>query len=104
MSQSRGVAILFNNTFDLTVKNIRRDKQQNYTIFIIKTVDKNTVLVNIYCPNKKIFSSTQHFKKRSVNYKIQTLLLEDTGILFLTQLLITVTILTQQCESTRKSY
>lgn len=50
-SQSRGVAILFNNNFDFEVKQTVKDKQGNYIILTIKTMNQEITLVNIYGPN-----------------------------------------------------
>jgi exonuclease III len=50
-SQSRGVCILFNNNFDFKINNIIKDKNGNFIILVMKTMDKNIVLVNLYGPN-----------------------------------------------------
>ena len=50
-SQSRGVAILFNNTFQFSVKEIISDPYGNYLILLINTSERNIVLVNLYGPN-----------------------------------------------------
>lgn len=50
-SQSRGVAILFNNNFDFKVTNVIKDTQGNFLIVTVKTMDKELVLANIYGPN-----------------------------------------------------
>lgn len=51
-SQSRGVAVLFNNNFDFKAKTVIRDICGNYIIVIINTMDKDIALVNVYGPNK----------------------------------------------------
>ena len=51
-SQSRGVSILFNNNFDFKVKQEIKDKEGNFLILIINTMQKDIALVNIYGPNQ----------------------------------------------------
>lgn len=51
-SQSRGVAILLNNNFDFKVKTILSDTEGNYLILILKTMERELAIVNIYGPNK----------------------------------------------------
>ena len=51
-TQSRGVAILFNNTFDFKVKSVISDAQGNYIILTITTMDRDLTVVNIYGPNR----------------------------------------------------
>jgi exonuclease III len=50
-SQSRGVAILFNNNFDFKVTKMVKDENGNYLIVVIKTMDREIALVNVYGPN-----------------------------------------------------
>ena len=50
-TQSRGVAILFNNNFDFKILEVIKDPQGNYLIVRIKTFDQELTLVNIYGPN-----------------------------------------------------
>ena len=50
-SQSRGVAILFNNNFDFKVKKVIKDNSGNFLILLINTMQRDLVLANIYGPN-----------------------------------------------------
>ena len=51
-SNSRGVAILFNNNFEFKVNKVHRDETGNYIIVSISTMDKELLLVNVYGPNR----------------------------------------------------
>ena len=51
-SQSRGVAILLNNTFDFKVSFVETDPDGNYIILKLNTIERNITLVNIYGPNR----------------------------------------------------
>jgi exonuclease III len=51
-SQSRGVAILFNNNFDFKIHKIIRDPNGNFLILNLTTMNQDLTLVNIYGPNK----------------------------------------------------
>ena len=51
-SQSRGVAILFNNTFDFKVNVIDSDTEGNYIILKLNTMENDITLINIYGPNR----------------------------------------------------
>ena len=51
-SQSRGVAILFNNNFEFQIHNIDRDEQGNKLILDITIEGKRLNLINIYGPNR----------------------------------------------------
>ena len=51
-SRSRGVAILFNNTFEFKVKNVMKDNSGNYIIMHVVIDQKDYLFVNIYAPNK----------------------------------------------------
>ena len=51
-TQSRGVAILFNNTFDFKAKVIDTDPQGNFIIVNLKTMEQDLTLINIYGPNR----------------------------------------------------
>lgn len=50
-SNSRGVAILFNNNFEFKVNNVQRDPDGNFNV-ILHTKDKELLLVNMYGPNR----------------------------------------------------
>ena len=51
-SNSRGVAILFNNNFEFKVKKIIKDQAGNYIILLVEIHKENYLLVNIYGPNR----------------------------------------------------
>jgi exonuclease III len=51
-SQSRGVAVLMNNNFDFKVNKVVIDVAGNYIILVIKTMETEITLVNIYGPNR----------------------------------------------------
>ena len=52
-SVSRGVAILFNNTFEFRIKKVIKDNENgNYLLISITTKNVDYLLVNIYGPNK----------------------------------------------------
>ena len=51
-TQSRGVAILLNNTFDFKSKVVERDPQGNFIILNLKTFEHEFTLINIYGPNR----------------------------------------------------
>lgn len=51
-SQSRGVAILFNNNFEFKVHKIEKDNDGNKLILDISIKDLHIILINIYGPNR----------------------------------------------------
>ena len=51
-TQSRGVAILLNNTFDFKVNVIDSDPQGNFIILKLKTMEQEFTLINMYGPNR----------------------------------------------------
>ena len=51
-TQARGVAILFNSTFDFKINNVLKDDSGNYLVVNLTTMEKTITLVNIYGPNK----------------------------------------------------
>ena len=51
-SQSRGVAILFNNNFEYKLNRIKKDQQGNKLILDMTILGKKILLVNIYGPNR----------------------------------------------------
>ena len=51
-SNSRGVAILFNNNFEFKVKHVERDTNGNYIIILFTAMEKDILLVNLYGPNR----------------------------------------------------
>ena len=50
-TNSRGVAVLFNNNFEFKITNVLKGTDGNYLIVDIDTEGKNFTLVNIYGPN-----------------------------------------------------
>ena len=51
-SQSRGVAVMFNNNFEFKIKKVYKDTEGNFISVYLTTMNKNLLLVNIYGPNK----------------------------------------------------
>lgn len=51
-SQSRGVAILFNNNFEFKIHNIEKDNNGNKLILDMTIQGKHLLLINIYGPNR----------------------------------------------------
>ena len=51
-TQARGVAILFNNTFDFKINQVLKDANGNCLVVNLTTMEKDITLVNIYGPNK----------------------------------------------------
>lgn len=51
-SNSRGVAILFNNTFEFQMKQTYSDNSGNFIILRVTINSKEYVLINIYAPNR----------------------------------------------------
>ena len=51
-SRSRGVAILFNNTFEFNLLKTVSDPDGNYIIMHVTVNSSNYVLVNVYAPNR----------------------------------------------------
>ena len=50
-SNSRGVAVLFNNNFDFKIKNVIKDPKGNFIIININTLEKDLAIVSLYGPN-----------------------------------------------------
>ena len=51
-SNSRGVAILFNNNFDFEIKKVYKDQGGNFMMISLRMLDKDFLLVNLYGPNR----------------------------------------------------
>jgi len=68
-SQSRGVAIFINNTFDCKVNNIERDNNGNLLILKCNICDKDITLINIYGPNRDTPAFYQDLNDRMVKYE-----------------------------------
>jgi exonuclease III len=49
-SRSRGVAIMFNNTFEFKIKEISKDTEENYIYILTEIKGENDFLINIYGP------------------------------------------------------
>ena len=52
LSNSRGVAILFNNTFEYEIHKIKADHSSNFIILDITIEGERITLINIYGPNE----------------------------------------------------
>ena len=66
-SRSRGVAILFNNTFEFKVKDVMKDDSGNYIIMHVVIDLKDYIFVNIYAPNRddpQFFINIQNILQR----------------------------------------
>ncbi len=62
-SQSRGVAILFNNNFQFTLHNTHIDRTGNLIILDIEIEQRRITLVNLYGPNKDTPDFYDNIKK-----------------------------------------
>ena len=51
-TNSRGVMVLFNNTFEHKVNRVKTDKNGNFIILELNIDGKNITLVNLYGPNE----------------------------------------------------
>ena len=51
-SQSRGVAIMFNNNFDFKVNQVITGEDGNFLIVKITTINRKVTLINVYGPNR----------------------------------------------------
>jgi exonuclease III len=51
-SSSRGVAILLNNNFEFQVKKVVKDPGGNYILILIKMINKEFLICNVYGPNR----------------------------------------------------
>ena len=72
-SNSRGVAILFNNNFEFKVNKVNRDENGNYIIMSISAMDKELLLVNVYGPNRdnpefynKLMNTVKEYKNHNI--------------------------------------
>ena len=52
LSNSRGVAILFNNTFEYEIHKMKADHSSNFIILYITIEGERITLINIYGPNE----------------------------------------------------
>jgi exonuclease III len=72
-SQSRGVAILFNNNFDFKITKKITDKDGNFLIVKIKTSSQDIVLINVYGPNRDnptFYQNLQNILKQFENCSV----------------------------------
>ena len=67
-SNARGVAILFNNTFDFKIKKTELDRGGNFTIAHIETMEKFITITNIYGPNRDSPNFYSNIKNRMEQY------------------------------------
>lgn len=51
-SRSRGVAVLFNNNFEFKVKKIIKDISGNFILLLVKMMEEDFLIVNVYGPNR----------------------------------------------------
>ena len=51
-SNSRGVAVLFNNNFEFKVKDIDKGDRGSYIILTVRIKEIDILLVNLYGPNR----------------------------------------------------
>ena len=51
-SNSRGVAVMFNNNFEFKVKDVKRDDNGNFIVISFSVMEEEFVLVNVYGPNR----------------------------------------------------
>ena len=67
-SNARGVAILFNNTFDFKIKKTELDREGNFAIAHIETMEKFITITNIYGPNRDSPDFYSSIKNRMEHY------------------------------------
>ena len=72
-SNSRGVGILFSNTFEHEIHNIIKDPEGRYLILEVTIQNNRLLLVNVYGPNdddpiffRNLFTQIQHFQNSAV--------------------------------------
>ena len=68
-SQSRGVAIFINNNFECKINNIEHDNNGNLLILNCKICDKDTILINVYGPNRDDPAFYQDLNNRMAKYE-----------------------------------
>ena len=72
-SNSRDVAVLFNNNFEFKVREVQRDENGNFMIILLFAMNKELLLVNIYGPNKDnpaFYQSLSETIKRYKNHNV----------------------------------
>ena len=68
-SQSRGVAIFINNTFDFKMNKVEHDINGNLLILNCKICDKDVTLINIYGPNRDNPEFYHNLSEKMSNYE-----------------------------------
>ena len=68
-SNSRSVAVLFNNSFEFKVREVQRDENGNFIIISLSAMDKELLLVNIYGQNKDNPAFYQSLSETVKGYK-----------------------------------
>ena len=74
-TRSRGVAILFDNDFELKVKGIFRDNGGHFLMVHISTMKMDVLLVNIYGPNRDDPNFYTNLNENIAKLKIPSLIL-----------------------------
>ena len=74
-SVSRGVAILFNNTFEFRVKKSLSDENGNYLFILVQIKGADYLLVNIYGPNPDNSDFYKGINLKIVNFGCRNLIL-----------------------------
>ena len=73
-SQSRGVAILLNNTFDFKAQVIVSDPHGNFLIISLKTMEKEFTLINVYGPNRDKPEFYLNIKQKILERNLQNII------------------------------
>ena len=76
-SQSRGVAILFNNNFEFKVLKVAKDESGNKLILDMVIEGKNITLINIYGPNRDEPDFYEEINNYIKNFDNQVILVGD---------------------------
>ena len=74
-SKSRGVGIFFNNNFDFKIQKTIVDSNGNYILLLIKTMDTEILLVNIYGPNKDEPAFFENIKNKIEEFDTQNIII-----------------------------
>ena len=74
-SNSRGVAILFNNNFEFKLKRTLKDNSGNFIMAIIDIDQKEYLFVNIYGPNRDDPDFYNNLKKKIENLNIDHIIM-----------------------------
>lgn len=79
-SQSRGVAILFNNNFELEVHKVEKDNNENKLILDVTIEGNRMVLINIYGPNSEDPDFYRQIYNNILTYDIPVILAGDFNL------------------------